>query len=87
MPSTSGIHILSELFVVLGYFALNNPDNQVRVPIHLNQFDESIRCNAEQTRRSFRAKWDEDGKTVDFLSIHNPSLTSYFLLKLFAVRQ
>jgi len=34
MPNTSGIHILSELFVVLGYFALNNPDNQVRpVPI------------------------------------------------------
>lgn len=30
MPNTSGIHILSELFVVLGYFALNNPDNQVR---------------------------------------------------------
>jgi len=30
MPDTSGIHILSDLFVVLGYFALNNPDNQVR---------------------------------------------------------
>ncbi|XP_024876365.1 S phase cyclin A-associated protein in the endoplasmic reticulum [Temnothorax curvispinosus] len=29
MPNTSGIHILSELFVVLGYFALNNPDNQL----------------------------------------------------------
>lgn len=29
MPNTSGIYILSELFMVLGYFALNNPDNQV----------------------------------------------------------
>lgn len=29
MPDTSGTHILSELFMVLGYFALNNPDNQV----------------------------------------------------------
>ncbi|XP_018304475.1 S phase cyclin A-associated protein in the endoplasmic reticulum [Mycetomoellerius zeteki] len=29
MPNTSGIHILSELFVVLGYFSLNNPDNQL----------------------------------------------------------
>ncbi|XP_025994174.1 S phase cyclin A-associated protein in the endoplasmic reticulum isoform X2 [Solenopsis invicta] len=29
VPNTSGIHILSELFVVLGYFALNNPDNQL----------------------------------------------------------
>lgn len=30
MPNTSGIHVLSELFVVLGYFALNNRYNQVR---------------------------------------------------------
>ncbi|XP_011876988.1 PREDICTED: S phase cyclin A-associated protein in the endoplasmic reticulum isoform X2 [Vollenhovia emeryi] len=29
MPNASGIHILSELFAVLGYFALNNPDNQL----------------------------------------------------------
>ncbi|KYN07080.1 S phase cyclin A-associated protein in the endoplasmic reticulum [Cyphomyrmex costatus] len=29
MPNTSGIHILSELFMVLGYFSLNNPDNQL----------------------------------------------------------
>ncbi|EGI63462.1 S phase cyclin A-associated protein in the endoplasmic reticulum, partial [Acromyrmex echinatior] len=29
MPNTSGIHILSELFAVLGYFSLNNPDNQL----------------------------------------------------------
>jgi len=44
MPSTSGIHILSELFVVLGYFALNNSDNQVRVIfMHLNLPNETIR--------------------------------------------
>lgn len=29
VPNASGIHILSELFAVLGYFALNNPDNQL----------------------------------------------------------
>jgi len=64
MPSTSGIHILSELFVVLGYFALNNSDNQVRVIfIHLNLFNETIRYNVrEQIRRSFERNEPNEGQ-------------------------
>lgn len=52
MPDTSGIHILSELFAVLGYFALNNPDNQVR-PVPIWQL---MRSNTSEFEGAFLAK-------------------------------
>lgn len=35
IPNTNGIHVLSELFLVLGYFAVNNADNQVRRSLNI----------------------------------------------------